>query len=64
MWEDEGWNSKLAYLPTCAYCTGFWVSGLVVGVAQFAAPMTIWWLVWLASAALVGLVDSLVHHEA
>jgi len=64
MWESDGWNSKLAYLPTCAWCTGFWVSGAVVGLTSLLEPVPLWPLVWPASAAVIGLLDSLTHHDA
>lgn len=63
-WEVDGWNSRMAYLPSCSWCTGFWVSGVVVGLTSLLEPVPLWPLVWPASTAVVGLLDSLTHREA
>lgn len=64
LWENGEWTSKLAYLPTCAWCTGFWVSGFTIGFTYVAVPVPLWWLLWLATSAFIGLVDTLTHREA
>lgn len=63
-WETNEWNSDLAYLPTCAYCAGFWVSGAVVGITALVDGVPHWYLTWPALAGAVGLIDSLTHREA
>lgn len=64
LWEVEGWNSRLAYLPTCIWCTGFWVSGAVIGVTAVFTPVPEWPLLWLATSATVGVIDSEVNRKA
>jgi hypothetical protein len=64
MWDTDGWNSRLAYLPTCAWCTGFWVSGALIAMTYPFAEVPLWPLTWLAMTAVVGLLDSLMHREA
>lgn len=61
--SDE-WRSSLAYLPTCIWCTGFWVSGVIIGATCFFTVVPLWGLMWLATAALVGIIDTLTHREA
>jgi hypothetical protein len=65
--ETEVWNSKLAYLPSCIWCTGFWVSLFTVAVVLPFTSITIWplWpLILLYMSALIGIIDSLTHREA
>jgi hypothetical protein len=61
------WNSKLAYLVTCPWCTGYWVSlGFVLAVLPFTdLPVwPLWPLILLYMSALIGIIDSLTHREA
>lgn len=62
--ESDEWQSKLAYLPTCIWCTGFWVSGWMMFITMFFTPVPLWGLFWLANAAVIGIIDSLTHREA
>lgn len=65
MWEGD-WHSRLAYLPTCAWCTGFWVSLLftvTVLPATTVPPWPLWPLTTLGVAAIIGIIDTIVHHE-
>lgn len=67
LWESNEWNSKLAYLPTCAYCTGYWVSVALVASVMPSTSVPVWplWpLLVLASTAATGLLDALTHNEA
>lgn len=57
-WPDPD-ESKVGYLLTCDFCTGFWVSGLIVtivnlGFVNFGVPV----LVWLGVAGLQSLLAS------
>lgn len=64
--SDE-WQSKLAYLPSCIWCTGYWVSlGFVLAVLPFTEiPVwPLWPLILLYMSALIGIIDSLTHREA
>jgi len=63
LWEDD-WHSRLAYLPTCAWCTGFWVSGALLAVTILFVTVPLWWLFWLGTCGFIGVVDSLTHREA
>jgi uncharacterized protein DUF1360 len=66
LWEGE-WNSKLAYLPTCAWCTGYWVTLTLIIVTMPSTDVPIWpvWpLYLLATTAFVGIMDFLTHREA
>lgn len=65
--ESDGWNSKLAYVVTCPWCTGYWVSlGFVLAVLPFTdIPVWPFWsLILLYMSALIGIIDSLTHREA
>lgn len=65
--ESDGWNSKLAYLVTCAWCTGYWVSLVFITSVMPSTDIPVWpfWpLILLASAAVIGIIDSLTHREA
>lgn len=64
MWATGEWHSRLAYLPTCAWCTGFWVTGFTIGFTYLAVPIPLWGLLWLATSAFIGLLDGLTHREA
>jgi hypothetical protein len=62
--DSEEWQSKLAYLPSCIWCAGFWVSGIMLGVTALFQPIPLFGILWLAMAAVIGLLDSLVHRKA
>lgn len=56
--ESEKFNSKLAYLLSCPWCLGFWVSGagsLLVSVA-YGLDYLIFAMLWLATSTIVGLI--------
>ena len=61
---SEDWKSHLAYLPSCIWCTGFWVSGVMVMLTHIAVPVPYAPLSWLAMVAVIGSLDSLTHHDA
>lgn len=54
--ESETYNSKLAYLLSCAWCLGFWVSGAGTVLVSLAYGLDYPILVWLASSTVVGLI--------
>jgi hypothetical protein len=67
MWASGEWHSKLAYLPTCAWCTGFWVSLGFVNAVLPSTDVAVWpfWpLYLLAVSAFIGLVDTWTHRKA
>lgn len=51
-WEE---GSVPAYLATCPWCVGFYVSGLVTLLTDVFVGVPAPFLVWLASAGVVGL---------
>ena len=56
--SDTHFNSKLAYLLSCPWCLGFWVSGagsLLVSVA-YGLDYLMFALLWLATSTIVGLI--------
>lgn len=60
-----GEGSSPAYLATCTWCAGFWLSALVTLAAWLAHGLAVPVLYWLASAAVVGVLleatDTLAH---
>lgn len=56
--DSETWNSKLAFMLSCPWCLGFWVSGagsLLVSVA-YGLDYLMFALLWLATSTIVGLI--------
>lgn len=51
---------SIGYLVTCAWCSGFWVSALIVGAAAFIVDVPEPVMMVLACAAIAGLVQFLV----
>lgn len=54
-------SSKVGYLLTCYWCTGFWISLFVVGLYLLLPGIAIWAFVVLAISALVGLIDQKIN---
>jgi hypothetical protein len=56
--DEEGsqtdWNSKWAYLLSCAWCLGFWVSGVTTVLVSMAYGLDYPILTWLAMSTVVG----------
>jgi hypothetical protein len=57
VWRIYGGTPPLAYLVTCAWCSGYWIS-LAVFLAASLIPTTVWAFlaVPLAFSAVVGLL--------
>jgi hypothetical protein len=52
--SDTEWNSKLAYLLSCPWCLGFWVSGVTTVLVSMAYGLDYPILTWLAMSTVVG----------
>ena len=52
--KSETWNSKLAFLLSCPWCLGFWVSGVFTVVLSVAHGLNYPILTWLAMSTVVG----------
>jgi hypothetical protein len=56
--SDTHFNSKLAYMLSCPWCIGFWVSGagsLLVSMA-YGLDYLMFALLWFATSTIVGLI--------
>jgi hypothetical protein len=56
--SDE-WQSKLAFLLSCAWCLGFWVSGMVTVILSVAYGLNYPILTWLAMSTVVGFLGNI-----
>lgn len=52
--QTEYFNSKLAFLLSCPWCLGFWVSGVVTVILSVAYGLDYPILTWLAMSTVVG----------
>lgn len=52
--ESGEWQSKLAFLLSCPWCLGFWVSAVFAVVLSVANVLDYPMLSWLAMSTLVG----------
>lgn len=52
--KSQTWNSKLAFLLSCPWCLGFWVSGLGTLLVSLAYGLDYPILTWLALSTIVG----------
>lgn len=57
--SDTEWNSKLAYLLSCPWCLGFWVSGVVTVILSMAYGLHYPILTWLAMSTVVGFLGNI-----
>lgn len=60
--NSEEWNSNLAYLVTCPWCVGFWVSGALMLASSPYIEYPLPLLFWLAMSSMVGLIAQ-THHK-
>lgn len=51
---SDDWNSKLAFLLSCSWCLGFWVSGVVTVILSVAYGLDYPVITWLAMSTIVG----------
>jgi len=52
--NSDEWCSKLAFMLSCPWCLGFWVSGAVTMLLSVAYGLDYPVLVWLAMSTAVG----------
>jgi hypothetical protein len=58
VWSKYDTSTKIGYLITCNWCTGFWVSLLFVAGASALPQLTFVVSLVLAISALVGLLSA------
>jgi hypothetical protein len=52
--SDTHFNSKMAFLLSCPWCLGFWVSGVTTVVVSMSYGLDYPILTWLAMSTVVG----------
>lgn len=57
--SDTDWNSKLAFMLSCPWCLGFWVSGVFAVVLSVANVLDYPILTWLAMSTIVGFLGNI-----
>lgn len=57
--SDTHFNSKLAFLLSCPWCLGFWVSGVVTVILSMAYGLHYPILTWLAMSTVVGFLGNI-----
>lgn len=57
--SDTGWESKLAYLLSCPWCLGFWVSGVTTVVVSLVYGLDYPVITWFAMSTAIGLLARL-----
>lgn len=57
--KSPTWNSKLAFLLSCPWCLGFWVSGAGTLLVSVAYGLDYPILTWFAVATVVGFLGNL-----
>lgn len=57
--ESDEWNSKLAYLLSCAWCLGLWVSGAVTMILSTVYGLDYPILVWLSMSTVIGFLGNI-----
>jgi len=61
VWSKYGPMTKIGYLITCNWCTGFWVSLLFVAGASILPQLMLVVSLVLAISAVIGLLSALVE---
>ena len=54
-------STRIGYLFTCPWCTGFWVSVLIVAAYLLLPSATIAIALVFAFSAVVGIIDTILH---
>lgn len=61
VWSKYGPTTKIGYLITCNWCTGFWVSLLLVAAAGILPQFTFVVSLIMAISAVVGLLSAWIE---
>jgi hypothetical protein len=61
VWSKYDPMTKIGYLITCNWCTGFWVSLLFVAGASILPQITLVVSLILAISAVIGLLSALIE---
>lgn len=61
IWSKWPSNTKIGYLITCNWCTGFWVSGFLVLFWLILPQITLVVSLILAISALIGLISAWIE---
>jgi len=61
IWAKWPPTTKLGYLITCNWCTGFWVAGALVSGASILPQLTFVVSLVLALYALIGLISAWIE---
>ena len=54
--QSSEWNSKLAYMLSCPWCLGFWVSGVTTVVVSLVYGLDYPIITWFAMSTAIGLL--------
>jgi hypothetical protein len=57
--SDAEWNSRLAYMLSCPWCLGFWVSGVMSVILSVAYGLDSLFITWFAMSTGVGFIARL-----
>lgn len=52
--KSEKWNSKLAFLLSCPWCLGFWISGAATLLVSLVYGLDYPIITWFALSTVVG----------
>lgn len=54
--SDTEWNSKIAFMLSCPWCLGFWVSGAATVLVSAVYGLDYPVLTWLAMSTVIGFI--------
>lgn len=63
VWSKFGVDTKIGYLITCNWCTGFWVSLILVIGASILPQVTFVVSLILAISATIGLISAWIENK-
>lgn len=56
--DPDEWQSRVAYLLSCAWCTSIWAGAGTVAITDQFTSVPVPVLVWLASSSVSGLLST------